>query len=207
MPPKLMIIFAIVLLVLGCATTGSKQSKTTTNSIPSTTTTNSTPSTSAIESRTIILDGTEINESENSEFISWICREYPSGYKTLFEVGRWSLKIPEEISEKGLQDSQDSGELSDEGKEELTKIIKAISDLAGMQGFILFDGTNEGERTKYHREGLNQRWDWGELEGREASRYSVIIKPDGTGLFYDFNTAVDGTKEKADDIFRCHRVD
>ena len=75
-----------------------------------------------------------------------------------------------------------------------------------MQGFILFDGTNEGERTTYHREGLDQRWDWGELEDRDSSRYSVIIKPDGTGLYYDFITATDGTKERADDVYECTRV-
>jgi hypothetical protein len=68
-------------------------------------------------------------------------------------------------------------------------------------GFILYDGGNSGEYTHYQRAGLNHRWDWGSNGGN----YSFIIEPDGTGLYYDFSTASNGKKEKADSIYKCYQ--
>jgi hypothetical protein len=68
-------------------------------------------------------------------------------------------------------------------------------------GFVLFDGGNSGELTSYERAGLLHRWDWGWNENRYV--YSFLMKPDGTGLYYDFSSASGSHKEKADDIFRC----
>ena len=68
-------------------------------------------------------------------------------------------------------------------------------------GFVLYDGGNTGELASYKRAGLLHRWDWGWNDTRYV--YSFLIKPDGTGLFYDFSSAIDGYMEKADNIFRC----
>jgi len=74
-----------------------------------------------------------------------------------------------------------------------------LSDL----GFVLYDGGNSGELTSYQREGLLHRWDWGRNDSRDVYVYSFLMKPDGTGLYYDFSSATAGHKDKADDIFRC----
>ncbi len=84
--------------------------------------------------------------------------------------------------------------LSEEKKQGLDKFISSI-------GFVLYDGTDIGDLTLYNREGLSHRWDW---EG-ERGNYSVVIKSDGTGLYYDFSTAENGVKQKSDDIFKCSR--
>ena len=68
-------------------------------------------------------------------------------------------------------------------------------------GFILYDGDNTGDLTLYHRKGLNHRWDWNSSEGS----YTFIIKPDGTGLFYDFSAIPKGESKKADDVYMCKK--
>lgn len=136
--------------------------------------------------RTIILSGDEYTENESIKFITWKCKDYSSGGRTLVEFGQ--ITVPDDYKNtdeyKGMSKSK---------KEEFDKLIE-------MAGFVLFEGKNAGEFTLYKRRGLNHRWDWG-AEGN----YSFIIKPDGTGLFYDFSTAKDGTKSKADDIYKCSK--
>jgi len=70
-------------------------------------------------------------------------------------------------------------------------------------GFVLYDGKNSGVLASYGRAGLLHRWDWEWNDNRNAYTYSFLIRPDGTGLYYDFSTATDGHKDKADDIFKC----
>jgi len=67
-------------------------------------------------------------------------------------------------------------------------------------GFILYDGGYSGEVTKYARKGINHRWDWG-----ANGDFAFIIKPDGTGLFYDFSSVKSGEKTKADDVYKCYQ--
>ena len=50
--------------------------------------------------------------------------------------------------------------------------------------------------------GLNRRWDFGDDESEDGYSYAFIIKPDGTGLYYDFSTSADGTAS-ASDSFNC----
>jgi hypothetical protein len=66
-------------------------------------------------------------------------------------------------------------------------------------GFILYDGTNGGNITHFQRKGIDLRWDW----IGNGSDYSFIIKPDGVGLYYNFNGAK--SKPKADQVFRCRK--
>ena len=62
-------------------------------------------------------------------------------------------------------------------------------------GFILYEDGTIGEETYFSRQGLNLRWDWGSYnrDGSDKYRYSFIIEPDGSGLYYDFSTSTDGT--------------
>jgi len=63
-------------------------------------------------------------------------------------------------------------------------------------GFVLYEGGSVGIKAHYYRDGLNRRWDWG--------LYSVIIKPDGTCLYYDFSTSKDGTA-KPRDFYKAYK--
>lgn len=74
-------------------------------------------------------------------------------------------------------------------------------------GFVLYgDGTN-GELAYFSRQGLDLRWDWGSYinpNGESAYRYSFVIEPDNTGLYYDFSTSTDGTS-KPRGIYKVHK--
>lgn len=61
-------------------------------------------------------------------------------------------------------------------------------------GFILYEDGTTGEEAYFSRDGLDLRWDWGSLkrDGSIKYRYTFVIEPDGTGLYYDFSTSTDG---------------
>lgn len=40
---------------------------------------------------------------------------------------------------------------------------------------------------------LDLRWDWGSNGYGTSYKYSFVIEPDGTGLYYDFSASKDGT--------------
>lgn len=67
-------------------------------------------------------------------------------------------------------------------------------------GFILYDGSSSGELTSYRRKGVNQRWDWG-----PNGEFAFVLKPDGTGMFYDFSNAPQGETISANDVYKCFR--
>lgn len=68
-------------------------------------------------------------------------------------------------------------------------------------GFILYDGGFTGKTAIYGRNGLERRWDWGD----EYGKYAFIIKPDGTGLYYDFSSVASGESTKASDVYKCYQ--
>ena len=67
-------------------------------------------------------------------------------------------------------------------------------------GFILYEGGYIGELTYYSRTGLEHRWDWGPND-----EYAFVIKPDGTGLYYDFSSVKVGTSTKARSVYKAYR--
>lgn len=69
-----------------------------------------------------------------------------------------------------------------------------------VNGFILHDGGNSGEIAVYERRGLEHNWYWG--ESREAF-YSIVIRSDGTGFYYDFSNFSDREETKPKSIFIC----
>ena len=68
-------------------------------------------------------------------------------------------------------------------------------------GFVLYDGGYKGELAHYQRVGLEHRWDW----GPNQNDYAFVIKPDGTGLYYDFSSAKNGQSIKARDVYKCYQ--
>lgn len=68
---------------------------------------------------------------------------------------------------------------------------------ANSLGFVLYGKGAKGETAYFSRQGLELRWDWGSYisptSGESAYRYSFVIKPDNTGMYYDFSTSKDGT--------------
>lgn len=62
---------------------------------------------------------------------------------------------------------------------------------ANIIGFILYEKGTTGEIAFFSREGLDLRWDWGAYG--DSFRYSFVVEPDGTGLYYDFSTSSDGS--------------
>jgi len=92
-----------------------------------------------------------------------------------------------------------NGEDSDKGT--LLEVgLFSNADLHGA-GFILFDGGYTGQLTKYRREGVNNRWDWGPND----VDYAFIIKPDGTGFYYDFSSSVEGVPVTSKEVYECIR--
>ena len=64
-------------------------------------------------------------------------------------------------------------------------------------GFVLYGNGTVGEEACFSRQGLDLRWDWGSYyrDGDSRYRYTFVIEPDGTGLYYDFSTSTDGTSK------------
>lgn len=123
-----------------------------------------------IGQRSITLGGKTFTESSQGEFITWKCRDYPSGSRILVEVGYFA--------------NTDSSSL----------------------GFVLFDGGTTGTLTHYGRQGINRRWDWGPGENDQSplgGQFAFVLKPDDTGLYYDFSVVKTGETTKAADIYTC----
>ena len=77
--------------------------------------------------RTLIIDGEEIKDVTHGEFISWKCRDYPYGGKTLVEVGR--VLVPDDYIH-----SDDYKEMDDATKEQLGRLMpcrKYVIELTG----------------------------------------------------------------------------
>jgi hypothetical protein len=85
------------------------------------------------------------------------------------------------------------------GESTLVEVGVFTKDELDKFGFVLYDGGDSGVLARYQRQGLNQRWDWGPGGGK----FSIIIKPDGTGLYYDFSSVPSGETTKANDIYKC----
>ena len=71
-------------------------------------------------------------------------------------------------------------------------------------GFVLYGNGTTGEEAYFHRQGLDLRWDWGSSGYGTSYKYTFVIEPDGTGLYYDFSTSTDGTS-KPRGIYKVHK--
>lgn len=75
------------------------------------------------------------------------------------------------------------------------KPLVEIATLSKTEGYIKIDDSTVF--TSYNRKGFNHRWDWEE--------YSFIIKPDGVGLYYDFNFVSEDKTTKPSQVYRCDK--
>lgn len=114
--------------------------------------------------RTILVGGDLYSEAKLGRFVTWRCKDFIYGGRTVVEVG-----IMPSVGQPSI-------------------------------GFVLLDGGDTGEETIYRRLGLEHRWDWG---GKSGGDFAVVIKTDGTGLYYDFSNAPEGEQIKARDVFKC----
>jgi len=113
------------------------------------------------------------------------------GPRTITLAGK---QISEEKAGKFI--SWTCSDFSDGGKTLVEVGTFSAKDLDGA-GFVIYDGGNSGEPTMFQRKGINLRWDWG-----PEGHFAFVLKPDGTGLFYDFSNA--GRKEvTANEVFKC----
>lgn len=133
--------------------------------------------------RTLSLGEHEFSENDFLFKNVWTC-EFLFTDKVIVEVGQ--IDINPEVN---LNDITVEFEESD--KEDLVHLLDYL-------GFILYDGTNEGEMALYKRTGLRHIWTWG-----DELQYSFIIKANGQGLYYDFTSTEEGESKDADDIFYC----
>ena len=53
-------------------------------------------------------------------------------------------------------------------------------------------------RARFWINGLNRRWDFG-----KEMNYSFIVKPDGSGSYYDFSWVKDGETTGPSQLFKC----
>lgn len=60
-------------------------------------------------------------------------------------------------------------------------------------GAVEFSTTGAaGHTAGFEIRGLNRHWRFGVSDGGDAFQYSFVIRPDGTGLYYDFTISNDG---------------
>lgn len=72
------------------------------------------------------------------------------------------------------------------------------------RGGVHVVGTGEVQDAIYYVEGLNRRWDFGpRVSKAKPIRYSLLIQPDGTGLYVDF---INGETVKPSQTFICKQV-
>ena len=130
-------------------------------------------------------------------YAHWACRDYASDGPTVLELVITNITFGDMINEVIQEDEYIKKEM-----QKSKDISKTLQELKAAQkfnvGYILFDDGKEYEAALHRREGINHRWVW------EEGNYSFIIKPDGTGLYYDFTNAKDGTT-KARDVFKCEK--
>ena len=150
------------------------------------------PSATPSGPRTIIIQGEPISEKDVEGFTSWYCKDYVYPGPTLVEVGFFNnlgAMIPDSVDISKVNELNESYGLPE------------LDDLLKFAGFILYDGGFSGEHTMYQRTGLEHRWSW----STDGGSYSFIIKPDGTGLYYDFSNIPDGETTTAKEVYRCSK--
>lgn len=143
----------------------------------------------------------EIGDGTYDKYTLWGCREYSSSFGgAVLELVRIDGGIKDKSNKELAEAIYKGKEIPDKDKKKLLKSIEKLKTIMSklQVGFILFEGRKEYKQTFYSRKGINHRWDW-----EDGGNYSFIIKPDGTGLYYDFTGVEKGASTKANDVFKC----
>lgn len=125
----------------------------------------------------------------------WSCSDYSDNSRIAFEIVKTDITMLEILKKMEMSKDKQKKELSKEQHKKLQKFFEGAN-----LGFILFDRRKENKIATYRRDGLNLRWDWG-----SDFQYSLLLKPDGTGIYYDFTNAKGG-KVKGSDVFKCEKT-
>ena len=78
-------------------------------------------------------------------------------------------------------------------------LVRATVDSGREAGTIAVAGVTN--YTTFHVAGFDRRWDFGPKTN--PALYAFVIKPDGTGLYYDFETGT--TQAKASMVMNCRQ--
>jgi len=115
----------------------------------------------------------------------WQCKDPYSNGKdgaALLEFGHYFLKEWEEREVSSNLIDRVMKKVMAEGKQKYGP-APALT----RTGFFLLAGDKTTTRAHYFRDGLDHRWNW--LGADVRFKYSFIITPDGTGLYYDFSSS------------------
>jgi len=82
-----------------------------------------------------------------------------------------------------------------------TVLVTATVESGRASGTIIVAGVTW--YTAFEVQGFNRRWDFGPKD--HPTRYAFVIKPDGTGLYYDFTTETE--LAKASMVMTCRQRD
>jgi hypothetical protein len=137
----------------------------------------------------------EINGTSYDRYALWECHEFYGEKNIVFEF----VNIPDVTFEEEAQEGADLQE-----DENLAKARKALKESEAVLAnfytdYVLFGSRKEHYSAFYYRHGINHRWDW-------EDKFSFVIKPDGTGLYYDFSSTQEGEATTASDLFKCKLV-
>ena len=90
-----------------------------------------------------------------------------------------------------------------EFSEDYGKILIKLWRINGMkEGFGYLEYAGVSFPALFKLDGLSLRWNW-ELDQDDMWDYSFVVKPDGTGLFYDFSGVEKGDSTRATDLYTC----
>ena len=163
-----------------------------------------------------------VPQQDYVEAVKWFRKAAEQGHaKAQFSLGRMYAEgkgVPQDdvkarkwyrkAAEQGHEGAQDAlkGEIwrcfatSDHNRK--TALFTLTRKRAGNRDYGWVTVANAAHVASFRIAGLNRRWDFGDDESGDSYPYAFIIKPDGTGLYYDFSTSSDGTAN-ARDSFNC----
>ena len=121
---------------------------------------------------------------------AWLCRA-----RGLLRSAEWTSKI-----EKAEKYKWQCFATSDYNKTTALFTLTRVRSGSGEFGEVSVAGTTYS--ASFRIAGLNRRWNFGYDESEDGYPYAFVIKPDGTGLYYDFSTTSDGTASPRD-FFEC----
>ncbi len=82
-------------------------------------------------------------------------------------------------------------------------LVRAI--IVPDSGFGLVTVADTDYVAKYERKGFNHRWDFEFNEEEDRFDYTFVIKPDGTGLYYDFSIMEPGKPVSPSQTYICQQ--
>ena len=222
---RIVIIFSLFLIIItfsSCMSLIPNETKKTTYTKPNQTTVDdNSKKDTKVQGKTITLPallaikddyGNLLNVIDSAEtvsgFVIWDCKEYLRGKETLFQIGYFEL-IDRETNQKNaygilLFDEPFLNEIK--WKEGTPMPGELISEYEVPTDRILLEIGIIPEATTglFKKDGLNYSLWWNNSR-IENSSYEIIIKPDGTVLYYDFTDVPYGESIKPNEVLSGYK--